>query len=128
VNEGNRDLSARLAVLDSAIAELVHNGKVAGWLAIQTVPFRNLFFVKQVGCWFLFTRADGIIEIEEDYPPLALLPQILEGTFRSDNGGPDYEIRWATDDHRRELWRHYGIHDAPGYYMGLAPRQQRDRP
>ena len=50
MDEGNRDLSARLAVLDGAIAELVHNGKVAGWLAIQTAPFRNLCFVKQVGC------------------------------------------------------------------------------
>ncbi|SDS69706.1 hypothetical protein [Actinoplanes derwentensis] len=73
MNEESRDLSARLAVLDGTIAELVHNGKVAGWLAVQTAPFRNLFFVKQAGCWLLFTWADGTAEIEEDYPPFALL-------------------------------------------------------
>ncbi|GIE90163.1 hypothetical protein [Actinoplanes regularis] len=128
MDEDDRDLSARLAVLDGAIAELVHNGAVAGWLAVQAAPFRNLFFVKQIGCWLLFTWADGTIEIEEDYPPFALLRQILEGTFRSDDDGPDYEVRWVPDDRRQELWQRYGVHEAPGYYMGLAAKQRRDRP
>ncbi|GAB7044545.1 MULTISPECIES: hypothetical protein [Catenuloplanes] len=128
MDEANQALRARLTTLDGAIAELVHNGEVAGWLAIQTAPFRNLFSVKQVGCWLLFTWADGTIEIEEDYPPFAVLPGILEGTFPSDDGGPDYEVRWVTDDRRGELRRHYGIHEAPGYYMGRAPKQQRDHP
>ncbi|MCY1144008.1 hypothetical protein OWR29_38945 [Actinoplanes sp. Pm04-4] len=126
MGEDNRDLSARLAVLDGAIAELVRDGKVAGWLAFQTAPSRNLFLVRQVGCWLLFTWADGTVEIEEDYPPFALLPEILDGTLRSEDGGPDYEVRWATE-RRQELWRHYGIHEPPGHYMGLAARQPRDR-
>jgi hypothetical protein len=126
MGEHNRDLSARLVVLDGAIAELVRDGTVAGWLAIQTAPFRNLMLVKQVGCWLLFTWADGTIEIEEDYPPFALLPEILEGKLQSEDSGPDYEVRWATE-RRQELWRLYGIHEAPGYYMGRGVKQPRDR-
>jgi hypothetical protein len=94
-------------------------------VAIQTEPFRNLFLAKQVGCWLLFTWADGSIEIEEDYPPFALVPELLSGTFTDDERTTDYEVRWVVDDRRENLWQRYGIHESPGYYMGLAAKQRR---
>ncbi|MFF5233298.1 hypothetical protein [Dactylosporangium sp. NPDC000521] len=126
MNDDRDPGNAGVTALDGAIAELVRNGVVAGWLAIQDAPFRNLFLVKQVGYWSLFTWADGSIEIEEDYPPLALLPGIQAGLFR-DSDGNEYEVRWVTDDRRANLWDRYGIHETPGYYMALASKQHRNR-
>ena len=49
---------AQVAALDGAVAELLDQGIIAGWVAIQTEHFRNLFLSKQLGCWLLFTWAD----------------------------------------------------------------------
>jgi hypothetical protein len=116
-----------VAELDGAVAELVRDDAVAGWVAVQAAPFRNLFLAKEVGCWLLFTWADGSIEVEEDYPPFLLLTEMLAGKFHDDIQKLQYEVRWVTDDRRAVLWERYGMHQAPGHYMAVAARQRRDR-
>lgn len=117
-----------MASLDGAIAELVQADVVVGWVALRTEAFRNLFLVKQIGCWLLFTWENGRrIEIEEDYPPFALVPELLAGTFTHDERATTYDVRWVRDDRRDLLWQRYGIHESPGYYMRLAAQQRRHR-
>jgi hypothetical protein len=118
-------MEERVGALDGSVAELVQDGAVAGWLAIQAASFRNLALAKHVGCWIPYTWPDGSIEIEEDYPPFAFVPEILSGRFRDEDRGADYEVRWVTDDRHRELWERYGLLKEPGYYMGLAAEQRR---
>jgi hypothetical protein len=118
-------MEERVGELDGAVAELVQDGAVAGWLAIRAAPFRNLFLTKHVGCWILYTWPDGSIEIEEDYPPFALVPEILSGRLGDEDHGADYEVRWIADDRRGELWERYGLLKEPGYYMALAARRRR---
>jgi len=125
VNDGRRRVQEQVADLDGGIAELVKDGAVSGWVAVRVAPFRNIFMIKQIGCWLLFTWSDGSIHLEEDYPPFVVTSELLAGTFRDEGGGAEYEVRWA-DDHRRELWDSYGIHEAPGYYAHLAARQSGD--
>ena len=92
---------AQVAALDGAVAELLDQGIIAGWVAIQTEHFRNLFLSKQLGCWLLFTWADGSIEIEEDYPPYALVPELLAGTFTDEDRSANYQVVWVADDRGR---------------------------
>lgn len=117
-------MEKRVAGLDGSVAELACGGEVAGWLAFQAEPFRNVFLNKQTCCWILYTWADGSIEIEEDYPPFRLIPEFLARTIRDDAPGADYEVRWVTGDRRHELWERFGIHEVPGYYMGQADRRR----
>ncbi len=91
---------AQVAALDGAVAELLDQGATAGWVAIQTEHFRNLVHSKQLRCWLLFTWADGSIEIEEDYPPYALVPELLAGTFTDKDRSANYQVLWVADDRR----------------------------
>lgn len=117
----------QLAGLNGAVAELVHDDVVEGFVAIQTVSFRSILLAKQVGCWLLFTWLDGSIEIDEDYPPFMLVTELLSGEFRDEDRDRDFEVRWAIDDHQQVLWQRYGIHEPPGYYMAVAA-ERRHRP
>lgn len=125
MNDDGKHLESQVADLDGAIAEFVDDGAVAGWLAVQAAPFRDLLLTKQVGCWLLFTWADGSLEIEEDYPPFALLPELRAGSYHDEDRRTDYEVRWVTGDRRRELWERFGIHEDPGYYMAQAHADRR---
>lgn len=118
-------MQQQVAGFDGAIAELVKNGIVAGWLAVQAAAFRNVFLIKQVGCWLLFTWTDGSIEFEEEYPPFALMSELMAGTFRDEDSGAEYEVRWMADGRRRELWDRCGIREAPGHYISLTARRAR---
>lgn len=111
---------------DGAVAELLDGATVRGWVAVQAEPFRNLFLAKKLGCWLLFTWADGTIEIDEDYPPYALVPELLSGTFTDEHRG-DLAVRWATAAQRDDLWHRYGIRESPGHYRGLAAKQHKRR-
>ena len=94
----------QVSKLDGAVAELIDRDEVAGWVAIRTEHFRNLLLAEQLGCWLLFTWADGAIEIEEDYPPI----RARAGTTRGDlhRPRPAHHLRSAMDPrgpHRRPL-------------------------
>ncbi|MDE9366393.1 hypothetical protein PZ938_12345 [Luteipulveratus sp. YIM 133132] len=117
--------SEQVAALDGAVAELFDGATVKGWVAVQTEHFRNLLFAQQLGCWILFTWNDGTIEIEEDYPPYALVLDLLTDTFTDEDRG-DLTVKWADAERRDDLWQRYGIHESPGHYMGLAgnPRKR----
>jgi hypothetical protein len=126
-NQDRGQAEVPVASLDEAVAELVRGGVVEGWVAMRVQSLRNLFLRKLTGCWLLFTWSDGSVEIEEDYPPFHLVPELLSGTFRDEDRHCDYEIRWSGGQHRQELWARYGIHESPGYYMVVAAEQQRRR-
>ncbi|MFN8045902.1 MAG: hypothetical protein U0Q08_07605 [Dermatophilaceae bacterium] len=118
---------AQVAALDGAVAELLDQGIIAGWVAIQTEHFRNLVPQQAAGLLALFTWADGSIEIEEDYPPYALVPELLAGTFTDEDRSANYQVVWVADDRRGDAWQRYGIHESPGHYMGLAAKQRKPR-
>lgn len=118
---------AQVAALDGAVAELLDQGATAGWAATQTEHFRTLVHSKQLRCWLLFTWADGSIEIEEDNPPYALVPELLAGTFTDEDRSANYQVLWVADDRRDDAWRRYGIHESPGHYIGLAAKQRKPR-
>lgn len=113
------------ARLDEAVAELLRDGVVEGWVAIRVQSFRNLFLRRQLCCWLLFTWSDGSVDLEEDYPPFCLVPELLSGTFRDEDRRGDYEVRWSHGKPREELWKRYGIHEAPGHYLAVAAEQRR---
>lgn len=123
---GRATTPEQVAALDGAVAELLDGATVRGWVAVQAEPFRNLFLAKKLGCWLLFTWADGTIEIDEDYPPYALVPELLSGTFTDEHRG-DLAVRWATAAQRDDLWHRYGIRESPGHYRGLAAKQHKRR-
>jgi hypothetical protein len=111
--------------LDGAVAELIDRDEVAGWVAIRTEHFRNLLLAEQLGCWLLFTWADGALEIEEDFPPYALVPELLAGTFTDPDRRTIYEVRWIREDRIEDHWGRYGVHHPAGHYMAIAARQRR---
>lgn len=112
--------------LDGQVAELVRGGTVHGWLAVQANTFRNVFLARQAGCWVLVTWADGSLEIEEDYPPYALVPDLLAGHFADERRG-EYQARWADADRQAELWARYGVIEEPGYYLARSASRSRPR-
>ena len=80
---------------------------------------------EQLGCWLLFTWADGALEIEEDFPPYALVPELLAGTFTDPDRRTIYEVRWIREDRIEDHWGRYGVHHPAGHYMAIAARQRR---
>lgn len=73
----------------------------------------------------LLTWADGTVELDEDYRPFVLLSDVAAGAWRHLDPKRDYEVRWATGEHRGGLRDRYGILQAPSFYLNLAPHQQR---
>ena len=63
---------------------------------------------------------DGSIEIEEDFPPYALVPELRSGTWVEEERDASYSVRWVEGERRSELWARYGIHESPGHYMAIA--------
>lgn len=117
---------SQVAALDGGVAELVGQDEVVGWVAVKVEPFRNLIFSKRLGCWLLFTWADGAVELEEDYPPYRLVPELLSGTLLDEQGAV-LTVRWVSAEHRDDQWQRYGIHHPAGHYMGHRARHNRAR-
>ena len=116
----NSTISEELvAELDGAIAELVDGERVAGWVALRSEPYRDLMLTKHTCCWLLFTWANGSIEIEEDFPPYVLVPELRSGTW-VEEARETYSVRWAEGERQTELWARYGMHESPGHYMAVA--------
>lgn len=118
---------AQVAALHGAVAELVSEGSVVAWVAIEGETFRDLFLRKCLGCWILTTWVDGTVEIEEDYDPYYLVAELLTGTVVYENRGA-YRVRWVAEDRRAGLWERYGIHEQVGHYLALEARQRRAHP
>ena len=93
-----------IAGLDGAIAELVDGERVAGWVALRSEPYRDLLLTEHTCCWLLFSWADGSIEIEEDFPPYALVPELRSGTWVEEERDASYSVRWVEGERRSELW------------------------
>jgi len=102
----------QVARLDQGIAALERDGQAHGWVATTVEPFWGLGHPTrtQTCVWLLFTWSDGTREpIEEDYPPYALVPNILDGQFNDDQRGP-FTVRWLTASERDAAWAARGIH------------------
>ena len=105
--------------LHEAVGVLEHDGKPEGWIAAIVDSFWGLArpFGTQKSVWFLVTWADGRRErIEEDYPPYALVPEVVAGIYTSDVG-VRYAVRWLTGVERQSAWETHGIHGPASRYM-----------
>ena len=104
---------AQLALLDHGIVALERDGTVGGWVATTTGRFWSPGRPTrtQTCVWLLFTWADGTRDrIEEDYPPYALVPELLAGGFSDPERG-EFTARWLTGSERDAAWATHGIHD-----------------
>lgn len=112
-----------LEQLDGAIAELWSGDRLVGWVAVRTESFRNIALAPWHCCWLLFTWSDGSIDMDEDYAPWVLVPELVGGAF-TDDDGVTHRVVWLAGDHRGRLWEQHGIHHSPGYYFGEMHRRR----
>ena len=113
-----------VAGLDGAIAELVDGERVVRWVALRSEPYRDVLLTKHTCCCRLFSWADGSIEIEEHFPPDALVPELRSGSWMEAERDASYALRWVKGERRSELWARYGIHESPGHYTAVAASQR----
>lgn len=104
--------------LDHGIADLERDGQVCGCVATTTESFWSPAPTRtQICVWLLFTWADATRDpIEEDYPPYALIPEILDGKYTDAERGA-ITARWLTDSEREAAWASHGIHESVTRYM-----------
>jgi hypothetical protein len=113
-----------VAGLDGAIAELVDGERVVRWVALRSEPYRDVLLTKHTCCCRLFSWADGSIEIEEHFPPDALVPELRSGSWMEAERAASYALRWVKGERRSELWARYGTHESPGHYTAVAASQR----